>query len=139
MCSHVFFVIKIYLLYIGVCVALWLVLHACFYKNNKACNVPIPIQMRLFKGQKWYEEWEERQSSVHICTQQQQSYVLKPSGTRLSSRKNNICSYDIPSCRPQYRQTSFFPRTIPDWNRLPQEVVTAESLDCFKSRLNSLL
>ena len=34
---------------------------------------------------------------------------------------------------------SFFPKTIPDWNGLPQEVVTAESLDCFKSRLNSLL
>ena len=56
-----------------------------------------------------------------------------------SSRKKNTCSYDIPSCRTQYRQMSFFPRTIPDWNGLSQEVVTAESLDCFKSRLNSLL
>ena len=56
-----------------------------------------------------------------------------------SRRKNNTCSYNIPSCRTQYRQMSFFPRSIPDWNGLPQEVVTAESQDCFKSRLNSLL
>ena len=31
---------------------------------------------------------------------------------------------------------SFFPKTIPDWNGLPQEVVTAESLDCFTCKHN---
>ena len=67
------------------------------------------------------------------------SYLPKPPGSRLSSRKNNTCSYDIPSCRTQYRQTTFFRRTIPDRNGLPQEAVNAESLDCFKSRLSSLL
>jgi len=34
------------------------------------------------------------------------------------------------------RQMSFFPRTIPDWNGLPREIVSAESPDCFKSNLN---
>ena len=38
-------------------------------------------------------------------------------------------------CWTQYRQMSFFPRTIPEWNSLPQEIVAAKSLDCFKSRL----
>ena len=64
---------------------------------------------------------------------------LPTSGSRLSSRKNTTCSYDNPSCRTQYRQMSLFPRTIPDWNRQPQEFVKAESLDCFKSRLKSFL
>ena len=27
------------------------------------------------------------------------------------------------------------PRTIPEWNSLPQEIVAPKSLDCFKSRL----
>ena len=67
------------------------------------------------------------------------SYLPKPSGSGLSSRENNTCSYDIPSSRTKYRQMSFFPRTIPDWNSLPPEVVTAESLDCFESRLNLFL
>ena len=64
------------------------------------------------------------------------SYLPKPSGSRLSSRrKNNTCSCDIPSrCMTLYRQMSSFPRTVPDWNSLHQKVVTAESLDCFKSR-----
>ena len=66
-------------------------------------------------------------------------YLPKPSGSRLNSRKKNTCSHDILSCRTQYRQMPFFPRTIPGWNSLPQKVVTAESLDCFKSRLNSFL
>ena len=62
-------------------------------------------------------------------------YLPKPSGNRLSSRKNNDLSYDIPTCSTRYRKMSFFPRTIPEWNKLPQAVVAAESLDCFKSRL----
>ena len=66
-------------------------------------------------------------------------YLPKPSKSRLSSRNNNNQSYDIPTCTTLYRQMTFFPRTIPEWNKLPQEVVTAKSLDCFKSRLASHL
>ena len=33
------------------------------------------------------------------------------------------------------RSMSFFPRTIPEWNNLPQEIVASKSLDCFKSWL----
>ena len=66
-------------------------------------------------------------------------YLPKPSKSRLSSRNNNNQSYDIPTCTTRYRQMAFFPRTIPEWNKLPQEVVTAKSLDCFKSRLASHL
>ena len=67
------------------------------------------------------------------------AYLPKPSDNRLSSRTNNNLNYDIPTCTTRYRQMTFFPRTIPEWNKLPQEVVTAESLDCFKSRLASHL
>jgi len=62
-------------------------------------------------------------------------YLPQPTETRSSHRKNNTHSYNIPYCRTQYRQMSFFPRTIPEWNSLPQEIVAAKSLDCFKSRL----
>ena len=30
---------------------------------------------------------------------------------------------------------SFFPRTIPEWNKLPQETVSSQSLCIFKSKL----
>ena len=71
-------------------------------------------------------------SSTTVLSPSTPATCPKPSGSRLSSRKNNACSYDIPSCRTLYRQMSFFPRTIPDWNGLPPETVTAESPDCFK-------
>ena len=61
-------------------------------------------------------------------------YLPKPSKSRLSSRNNNNQSYDIPTCTTRYRQMAFFPRT-----KQPQEVVTAKSLECFKSRLASHL
>ena len=73
--------------------------------------------------------------SIHMCVCVCACVRAKPSGNRLSSRKNNDLSYDIPTCSTRYRKMSFFPRTIPEWNKLPQAVVAAESLDCFKSRL----
>ena len=66
------------------------------------------------------------------------SYLSKPTSSRHSSRKNDDYSYDIPSCRTQYRQMLFLLKTIPDWNSLPQEIVAADTLD-IKSRLNSHL
>ena len=64
--------------------------------------------------------------------------LLQPLPTEVTTEEetNTFC---VPSCRTQYRQVSFFTRTIQDWNGLHQEAVTAESLDCFKSKLNSLL
>ena len=34
-------------------------------------------------------------------------------------------------CRTQYQQYSFLPRTIRDWNDLPQEVIEAKTIDTF--------
>ena len=66
-------------------------------------------------------------------------YLPKPSKNRLSARTNNSLNYDIPQSSTKYRQMSFFPRTIPEWNKLPEDVVQAKSLDIFKSRLASHL
>ena len=37
------------------------------------------------------------------------------------TRHTHDLTYDIPSHRTEYRQKIFFPRTIPEWNSLPQE------------------
>ena len=66
-------------------------------------------------------------------------YVPQPTENRSSHRKNNTHSYNIPYWLQDTVQTvrhmSFFPRTIPEWNSMPQEIVAAKSLDCFKPRL----
>ena len=67
------------------------------------------------------------------------AYKPTPSKRRLSRRQNNSKFYDIPTCRTLYRQKTFFPRTIPEWNHLPEDVVAAETLDCFKSRLAAII
>jgi hypothetical protein len=46
------------------------------------------------------------------------SSQLKPSNST-STRNSHNLTYKIPYCRTQYRQQSFFPRTIKDWNSLP--------------------
>ena len=49
------------------------------------------------------------------------------------SRNCNIQAMQIPSCRTNIRKESFYPRTIKDWNALPDSA--APSLDAFKARI----
>ncbi|XP_076436147.1 uncharacterized protein LOC143275755 [Babylonia areolata] len=60
-----------------------------------------------------------------------------PSVSRLShiTRKSHPMQYDIPSNRTQYRQMTFFPRTM---NNLPTEAATAPSLAAFQARVANL-
>ena len=49
-------------------------------------------------------------------------------------RHLHCMSYEGPPSRTTYHQMSFFPRTIRDWNKLPDSVVLAPSLVAFKCR-----
>ena len=51
------------------------------------------------------------------------------------SRNMNKNSFQIPSCNTTTRKESFYPRTIRDWNNLPDSVTSASSLDSFKRLL----
>ena len=62
-------------------------------------------------------------------------YLPSPSTRRRSNKKFHARTYDIPYSRTLYRQKSFFPRTIPEWNELPVEIATAPSLPTFQARL----
>ena len=72
---------------------------------------------------------------VHI----QSKYAPTKSTNLHCARQDNSQAYDIPQYKQEYRQADFFPRTIPQWNHLPEHVVAAETLDIFKSRLAALL
>ena len=51
------------------------------------------------------------------------------------SRHNNSKSYHIPDTAKSYVKDSFIPRTIREWNNLPEDTVTAKSIDSFKHKL----
>jgi hypothetical protein len=52
------------------------------------------------------------------------------------SRNMHSRSYQVPLCRAQQRKTSFSPRTIVDWNRLPQTAVLSDSVESLKGNKN---
>ena len=52
------------------------------------------------------------------------------------SRNSNDQALQIPSCKTTARKDSFYPRTIKEWNALPNSIVSAPSPDCFKARLH---
>ena len=49
----------------------------------------------------------------------------------------NSLSYKVPRSKTNYHLYSYFPRTIRDWNSLPEYVVQALTLASFKQRLPS--
>ena len=59
---------------------------------------------------------------------------LTPPPPRL--RRTHDTQFSRIKCRTAYRQTSFLPRTIADWNALPQEVVDAKTVDTFGTRVS---
>ena len=54
------------------------------------------------------------------------------------SRHCNSMSFHIPSETKQYIQQSFLPRTIIQWNHLPEKLALAPSLDAFKAGVSGL-
>ena len=58
---------------------------------------------------------------------------IKPAPTR--QRRGNQHQLCQLRCRTSYRQHSFLPETIRDWNELPEDVAGAATLDTFMSRV----
>ena len=54
---------------------------------------------------------------------------------RPSSRHCNGKAYEIPLTAKGYIRDSFYPRTIRDWNILPEDIVNADNYNIFKNRL----
>ena len=54
------------------------------------------------------------------------------------SRHNHDEEYEIPRSGPNYYNISFFPRTINDWNRLPQTVMNSKQVILLKMLLYKL-
>ena len=58
---------------------------------------------------------------------------LKPLGR--ASRHVNNQAYEVPFAFTEYYKLSYFPRTIIEWNALPNETVNASSLTAFTNCL----
>ena len=75
------------------------------------------------------------QNDIMICPHLKAQ--LKESATR-NRRQGNDKQFQSITCKTNYRAESFMPRTIPEWNSLPQTVVDAPTLDTFTSRVSRL-
>jgi len=68
---------------------------------------------------------------VHLNTE---SRLVRPARR---SRYATEHSFQIPAAKTDCRKWSFFPRTIREWNALPANTVSAESLNAFKALLTA--
>ena len=89
---------------------------------------------------------EERRKFIRLCMFYKIRTGLVDLGKPITmatiprtSRHFNTKSVKVPLSRTQYHQMSFFPRTIRDWNSLPNSVVEAPSLASYKGQLKAHL
>ena len=50
-------------------------------------------------------------------------------------RNSHSCAYKVKTRTQDYREKSFFPRTISEWNRLPATAVLAASAEAFRTQI----
>ena len=55
------------------------------------------------------------------------------------TRGANESTFQIPRCNNEYRKESFFPKTIKDWNHVPPDILSAETLDSFKRQVSKIV
>ena len=51
------------------------------------------------------------------------------------TRTENTTAHNIPSSRCDYHRFSFFPRTVQEWNTLPEHVVSLTTIKAFKNAI----
>ena len=60
---------------------------------------------------------------------------LIPNRERRTPGSHDFNFFVVPKGHKEYFRFSFFPKTITEWNRLPKETVTSQSLSIFNSKL----
>ena len=50
-------------------------------------------------------------------------------------RQSHDNAYQVPHCRIDVRKMSFFPRTVRDWNALPPDKASLDTLEAFKASI----
>ena len=58
---------------------------------------------------------------------------------RITTRSGHQQEYEESTHKRTYRQKAFFPRTVAEWNRLPEDTASAETLGLFKAKLSALI
>jgi len=75
-------------------------------------------------------------SIYHLTAVQLPPYF---SQTQRSTRQYHPLHFIIPSTNCDYYKYSFFPRTIREWNDLPNDLIESNSLPQFKAKLQALI
>ena len=89
-----------------------------------------------------WKSLQSRRKAMRLCMLYKLHYGLvtadgMPELTpmRRASWHLNSHAYKVPHSRTNYHKYSFFPRTIREWNLLPEDIVTLPSLDSFRNAL----
>ena len=71
----------------------------------------------------------------HVHIEFDKLQKLKPR----SGRRGHTEMFERIECKTDYRNGTFLPRTIREWNALDQNIINSQTTDTFSARLSKLL
>ena len=88
----------------------------------------------------WRSLHDRRKDASSIMFYNIVNNIVAISHTRIQAKSksdpnSDIHYFHIPFCRILYRQTSFFARTVREWNSLPAYTLSAQYVDAFNAQL----
>ena len=66
-------------------------------------------------------------------------YLIQHSESRMRVRGSRQFKFRMPYANKDFFKFLFFPKTIADWNCLPEAIVSSTSLEIFKYRLSAFV
>ena len=94
-----------------------------------------PLTLQKLSDRRWQVDMCEVYKYVHNMYKSNPFFSLTQSHYQL---RGHSLKLEKNSCRTTLRQLFFGNRVVNDWNRLPEDVVSASSLQSFKRKLRSL-
>ena len=109
------------------------------YQSNRSLNIPpraYPGHLTSFPAREGGNLITTNIVNIHIFFKQVQ--IILNSCKSSLTRANHPYKFMHIFANSNAYKYSFFPRVIPLWNSLPRDAVCAESIRCFRAKLNPM-
>ena len=104
-------------------------------KREKYCNCTLSMT-HIFHRETVLSNTRDYKKATRLLTT---GNVLLIPSQETRTRNSHKYKYRVPRTTNDILKYSFYPRTLREWNRLPKEIILANSLEIFKSELKTYL
>ena len=107
-----------------------------YHNTSSVTDMMAKLDWPSLEHRRYYSTMNMAYKMTHGLVGIEASDYLTP--IRRPTRHSHSLGYVMPSCRTDAYKHSFYPRAVSGWNRLPESVAAAPSLEAFRGALTKL-